>query len=112
MTFSSPSFFVLRRQSRAGESNTDFDNWRLCFKSCYRDLIRPSRQSYTLPAIEPSERGHVTDEVVTEQAALQYSRAGSEPKVVKWYEARHEDIFKNAEAFPRRGGVLVFGLYC
>lgn len=42
------------------------------------------------------------DEVVTEQAALQYSRSGSEPKVVKWYDATHEDIFKNAEALNDR----------
>jgi hypothetical protein len=46
------------------------------------------------------------DEVVTERAAKQYSRSGSKPKSVKWYDARHEDIFKNAKALIDRANWL------
>ena len=46
------------------------------------------------------------DEVVTEAAAAEYARAGSEPKVVKWYDATHEDIYRNAEALNDRLGWL------
>ncbi len=46
------------------------------------------------------------DETMSEEDALTYSQAGSEPKVVKWYEAAHEDIFINVEALRDRVGWL------
>jgi dienelactone hydrolase len=46
------------------------------------------------------------DETITESAALQYVQAGSKPKMVRWYETGHEDIFKNAEAIRDRAAWL------
>ncbi len=42
------------------------------------------------------------DEAISESAALQFSQAASEPKLVKWYDAQHHDIFINATALHDR----------
>lgn len=42
------------------------------------------------------------DETISEQEAMKYSHAGSEPKTVRWYEAGHEDIHLNPEALRDR----------
>ena len=42
------------------------------------------------------------DELILEPAALAYSRAASEPKMVKWYDAQHHDIFIDKAALNNR----------
>lgn len=42
------------------------------------------------------------DEIITAQAAVQYEQAGSQPKTVKWYDARHENIITNPAALHDR----------
>lgn len=42
------------------------------------------------------------DVIVPEHVALQYSRAASEPKLIKWYEAHHHDILVNKAAYHDR----------
>jgi len=38
------------------------------------------------------------DEAISESRALQYSQAASEPKLVRWYDAQHHNIFVNKAA--------------
>lgn len=42
------------------------------------------------------------DVIVSELAALRYSEAASAPKMLKWYEAQHHDIFINEAALRDR----------
>ena len=42
------------------------------------------------------------DESISESVALQYVEAASEPKVVKWYDAQHHDLFINKAALNDR----------
>jgi fermentation-respiration switch protein FrsA (DUF1100 family) len=42
------------------------------------------------------------DESISESVALQYVEAASEPKVVKWYDAQHHDLFINRVALNDR----------
>ncbi len=42
------------------------------------------------------------DVIVSEPVATQYSRAASAPKLIKWYEAQHHDIFVNQAALHDR----------
>lgn len=46
------------------------------------------------------------DEVVSAEAALQYSEAASEPKLTRWYDAGHQDIFIRSEAMRDRAAWL------
>lgn len=46
------------------------------------------------------------DEVISADAALQFSGAASEPKLTRWYDAGHQDIFIKSEALGDRAAWL------
>lgn len=46
------------------------------------------------------------DEVIPAEAARQYSEAASEPKLIRWYDAGHQDIFIKSEALRDRAAWL------
>lgn len=42
------------------------------------------------------------DELISERAALEYLQVASEPKLIKWYEAQHHNLFINKAALRDR----------
>ena len=46
------------------------------------------------------------DEVISAEAALRYSEAASHPKLTRWYDAGHQDIFIKSEALRDRAAWL------